>query len=258
MERRIGPLRAEVIEPESQKFTASMVLVHGLWSTASIWRPFMGYLAHRGWRCIALQLHHDPSGEPTDPVAAQVERIRGAVAALEAPPVLVGHDFGALCSLRIAEVSAAVAALAPLIPRPLAAAGSPSLAQAGSWIERRRRRPLRAPRGHWRRSYPPGTYTAGESAALIRALLDQPMELTRIPDHVPSLVMSGDEDPVTPVAHARLLADHVGAELDVQPHSGHALPSDPGWEQRVSALHRWLIQRLGRPLLALYDESWEP
>jgi len=32
---------------------------------------------------------------------------------------------------------------------------------------------------------------------------------------------------------------------------------DSGWEQRVSSVHRWIVHTLGKPLLALFDESLE-
>src|SRR4029453_18774510 len=106
---RFGPLDAEVTRPETDKFTAPLVLVHGLWDRAAVWRRFAGYLAHRGWQCIALVRR----GEVSD-VATHVSDLRTAIAAVDAPPVIVGHDFGALLALHCGDVARAVVALAPL------------------------------------------------------------------------------------------------------------------------------------------------
>src|ERR1700690_3328996 len=116
MATRIGPLLAEVSAPETDKFTAPLVLVHGLWERPPAWRRFAGYLVHRGWRCIALERR----AAALD-IGAHLPDLRVAIATLDAPPVLVGHDVGAVLALHCADAARAVIALAPLIGPPFAA-----------------------------------------------------------------------------------------------------------------------------------------
>jgi pimeloyl-ACP methyl ester carboxylesterase len=251
MERRIGRLRADVIEPESAKFTAPLVLIHGLWSTTSLWHAFVGYLVHRGWLCVSVHLRRDGSSAPPSSLGEHLENLRSVVQALPAPPVVMGHDLGGLLAFLIADATTAVVSLAPLVPRPLAplALGGPS------WTDRFLRRPLRAPRGRWRAAYPPQAHRGDEPTGLLRELLGDDVRVPALDGTRPGLIVVGDRDPVTAVPAARAFAGAVGAELRVEGGAGHALPVEPGWERRVSDVHRWIVQQLGRPLLALYDES---
>lgn len=256
MERRIGPLRAEVVDPESAKFTAPLLLLHGLWSTPRIWRPFTSYLAHRGWLSVVpyLQLPEPHSAS----VATYEAAVGELIAALPGVPVIVGHDFGAFVALRLAGSAAAVVALAPLVLPPHGPAPR-ALRDAGNWIDRLTRadRPLRAPRGRWRSSYPPLDTPTHEPAPLIRELTRGRFDLPTSVAGVATLVVAGDQDRVTPPDTARALAGHIGAEMRVESAAGHALPMDVGWDQRVSAVHRWIVHAVGKRLLALFDESLE-
>jgi pimeloyl-ACP methyl ester carboxylesterase len=242
--RRVGPLAAEIISPESDRFTAPLLLVHGLWERTPMWRRSASYLAHRGWRCIAVERR----AEIAD-LAAHVADLRAAIAALEAPPVVLGHDLGALLAMHCADSARAAVAVAPLVGTPAA------LQHAGSWLARRRGSALRAPRGRWRDAYPPGGAT--EPAALIRQILGGEPALAPPTGPAPRAVFAMQDDAVTPVAGAEAFARQCSAELHFLP-SGHAAFSGPGWETTVAAVHRWIIQRLGVDLLALYEEAMQP
>src|SRR6516164_11408280 len=104
----VGPLLAEIIAPESEKFTAPLVLVHGLWDSPAVWRRWAGYLAHYGWRCVAVARREIAGG-----IDAHVRDLRAAIAALAVPPVIVGHDLGALLALKCTDAARAVVALGP-------------------------------------------------------------------------------------------------------------------------------------------------
>ena len=247
---RCGPLLAEVTAPESEKFTAPMLLVHGLWERAPTWRRFAGYLAHRGWRCIALERRAD-AGE----MATHVAELRAAIATLDAPPVIVGHDLGANLALHCADVARAVVALAPLVGPPLTAPPT-ALQQAGNWLARRRGAPLHAPRREWRSAYP--NRDLAEPAALVRQVGDGDPPLTALPSPVPRAVFASEHDEVVAASAVQALARHVGAEFHTARGIGHAVLSAPAWETTVAAVHRWIIQRLGVDLLALYEEAMHP
>jgi pimeloyl-ACP methyl ester carboxylesterase len=247
--RRVGPLPAEIIGPESEKFTASLILVHGLWERAPVWRRFAGYLAHRGWRCIAVERR----AESAD-LAAHVADLRAAIAVLEAPPVVLGHDLGAVLAMHCADVARAAVALAPVVSPPLAAPPA-ALQRAGSWLARRRGAPLRAPYGRWRSAYP--QRDVAEPAALVRQVLAGELPLAPPPGPAPRAVFAMQDDEITPPSAAQAFAQHSGAELHVVPGGGHAALAAPGWETNVAMVHRWIIQRLGVDLLAFYEESMQ-
>ena len=248
MTQRFGPLAAEVTRPESEKFTVSLVLVHGLWERAAAWRRFAGFLAHRGWHCIALE-RRDGAGD----VAVHVADLRAALAGLDAPAVLLGHDLGANLALACGDAARAVVALAPLVAPPFASAPA-ALEQAGTWLSRWRGAPLRPPRGRWGEAYP-NRDIAEPSALVAQSLAGGP---PLVPVSVPSVVFAMENDLITPPDAAARMAQHVDAELRTIAAVGHAVLSDPRWESVVDATHRWIVQRLGIDLLAMYDEAMNP
>jgi pimeloyl-ACP methyl ester carboxylesterase len=256
MARRIGPLAAEITQGEGRKFTAPIVLVHGLWSTHRVWRRFVGFLGHRGWTTIAVDLRGRDGGPPASGVQQHLDDLRAVLATLEAPPVVVGHDLGGLLALHLTEARAIVA-LSPLLPSSLATSPPPALQKAGSMLERWRGQLLRAPGGSWRRDYPDGQQ-AREPATVVRDLITQTRMPPALPAEVPGLVLAGERDRIVGAETAGELAAAVGAEYEVCADAGHAMLTDAGWEERVSTVHRWLIRKLGAPLLALYEEAMNP
>jgi pimeloyl-ACP methyl ester carboxylesterase len=253
MEQRIDHLVVEVSGAENPKFTAPLLLLHGLWCTAAMWRRYAGFLAHRGWACHAVNLRGRHGAPPAQQFADYESDVQQAIAAMIAPPVIVGHDLGALLALRAAGAARAVVALAPRIPQPLGtqpAAGLPLLAV-------RWRTSVHAPRGAKAHAYfgDLALPLVNEPAAVLRTLMREQMLVAATP--TPTLVVAGGRDPFMPSATIVALAQQVGATLSVDAAAGHALPVEVGWERRVGEMHRWLIKSLGDSLLALREESEE-
>jgi predicted alpha/beta hydrolase family esterase len=188
-------------------------------------------------------------------MAAHVAELRAAIASLDAAPVIIGHDLGANLALRCADVARAAFALAPLVGPPLSAPPS-ALHHAGNWLSRRRGVPLHAPRRGWRTAYP--NRDIAEPAALLRQVRDGNPPLTAAPSAVPRAVFAMENDEVVTASAVHALARQVGAEFQTARGVGHAVLSAPAWETTVAAVHRWIVQRLGVDLLALYDEAMNP
>lgn len=245
MTRTAGGLPVDEIAGESDKYTCPLVILHGLWSCPSDWRPAMGYLAHLGWRCLAPDLR--PAWrQRRSPWARVRQAVTELLASMPAPPVLVGHDAGALLVLELRRHVPAAAVVAPLLPPPVGGTGVRLLQPLS---RRWWRRQVRAPRA-WR---PSGGGT--ESVALLRELVD--LRAAWPAGDAPLLVITGAEDRACTPAEARTLAQQCGASLVEVPGS-HDLPIGPAWRTGVSALHRWVIQTLGESLLALLDEDSPP
>jgi pimeloyl-ACP methyl ester carboxylesterase len=243
---RFGPLTGEVLNPETEKFTAVIVLVHGLWERPAVWRRFAGYLAHRGWRCVVLE-------RGDGDLAAQAAALRAATAAVDARAVLVGHDLGASLALACSDAAAAVVALAPLLLPPLADTTA-ALQHAGNWLRRWRGGRLRPPGGVWARAYP--HRDLDEPADLIRRVIaGSELVAPRHPD-LPRAVFAMERDELTPAAGARQYAEQIAADFEIVAGATHAILDRPEWERCVGAVHRWIVRRLGVELLALYDEAW--
>lgn len=263
MQRRVGAATIESITAEHPKFTAPLLLVHGLWCTAAMWRPFMGYLAHRGWSCHAVSL---PGRVPRSAAASVgmvsladcIEQVRQAMRRCEATPVLVGHDLGALLALHSAlPAPRAVVALAPLVPPQSGSGRRRLIPEIWARLAMRRAAVMPLPRrgaGIDYREFPPPGGTVPDSGRLAREVTDGGLRVA-LRCAAPTLMLVGAGDRVSPAPEVQRLAAAIGAVARVVADGGHALPWAPGWEQRVSEVHRWLVQTLGEDLLVPADDG---
>ncbi|MFG6476599.1 alpha/beta fold hydrolase [Microbacterium sp. P06] len=95
--------------------SVGVVFVHGIRTSASMWRPQLEYLAERGNRAFAVDLPgHGPRMAEPFTLAESFDTIDRAVqdAAKHGPVMLVGHSMGGLLSLEYAgsETAPALAA----------------------------------------------------------------------------------------------------------------------------------------------------
>lgn len=70
-----------------------VVLVHGAWHGAWAWGPLVPHLEAAGLTVTAVAL---PSTGGDGDLAADAEVVRGALAALDGPAILVGHSYGGI------------------------------------------------------------------------------------------------------------------------------------------------------------------
>ena len=70
-----------------------------------------------------------------------------------------------------------------------------------------------------------------------------------------ALVIAGSADPLLPPEAAVGLASTLGAEREEIPGAGHWPMLQPGWRATAAIVHRWLVRRLGEPLLDFYAEA---
>ncbi len=265
MLQRIGDVTIESMAAESAKFAAPMVLVHGLWCSAAVWRRFMGYLAHRGWTCHAINLrgHGDAAGRDEIgqvSVADHLSDLERVLAACDAAPIVVGHDFGGLLALACpAAAVRAVVALAPLPPRAISGTTNLVLSSWSARMAMLRWRPLPPPRGRLGTEYfahgAPGG-TAAESARAARGLRDDAFDLPAQTGR-PTLLVASEHDRFSPPHILARWAHRLGAQYEMVPGVGHAIPWGSRWEACVAVTHRWLIRTLGEPFLLLRDEQEE-
>jgi len=212
--------------------------------------PIGGFLGHRGWDGSLVELRG--SGGIADRAATLARH----VATFEHPPVLIGHGAGGVVALEVARTSplAAVVLMAPIVP-----GSAPCRRLTARWdavwaIALGRDVP--PPRGgHAQRVY--GEVPADLAGETPRAVLDVVRGRCEGPRplSVPGLVIAGSADPLLPPEAAVGLASTLGAEREEIPGAGHWPMLQPGWRATAAIVHRWLVRRLGEPLLDFYAEA---
>lgn len=247
------------IAAESEKFTAPLLFVHGLWCDANVWRRAMGYCAHRGWTCHALTLPRVAAdGVSAADLPAWIERVRAQVRRFDAAPVLIGHDVGAWLAMTMTAEVRAVVALAPLLAttiEPAIRALVPAWRLAWSgWRGMRVDLPARGAARLYRGEATGLGEVVPEAAGFLRALPDRLQSLPR-PLAGPTLIVGGAADEFAPPASVRACADRCGADYEIMATGRHPLPWETGWEKTMGQVHRWLVRRLGEELLLPQEEE---
>ena len=242
-------MQATPVHAESARYAVPLLFLPELWAPASVWLPVATFLGHRGWESELLHLRG---------VRDLAERIEGVVAharRLPQPPILIGHGAGAVVAMHAARIGPASAAvlIAPLVPgsAPLGALARRWDAVAALLLGRA----IPPPRGHGaRRVF--GEVLEGLEDEPARAVFDvvRGRSRTGVPLGVPTLVVGGSHDPLLPRDAATRLADALGAEHTEIAGAAHWPIVAPSWRPTADAVHRWLVRRLGEPLLELYGE----
>jgi len=248
----------EPVHAEAARYATSLLFLPGLWAGPELWRGAATYLAHRGWESGLVDLRTAVGG-----IASRAQQVADCAAGLPAPPVLVGHDAGALVALAAARrgPSAAVVLVAPQAPgqSPGQAVERAMVLGIAPFLALLRRRPVPAPEG-WRAARLlgdlPGAARSQLGADDPAAIWDVTWRRAFVPGvKVPTLLVVGDRDPLLSLPAARALAATVGAEEGVVAGAGHWPHLGPTWSALVNLVHRWLIQRLGESLLEQYANA---
>ncbi len=277
MKQQLATLGAELSVPERNKFTAPLLLIHGIWTGSWMWQNIASALSVRGWECWALDLRGRPGSQPVSDIGKirledYIEDVTTAVQRLWAPPVVWGADLGALIALHAAAriPPRALICSAPLLPR--------------SWIPHERPalplvRLSALPALLWGRSLaPPRPSLAQEflfpsftpalqeqlhaqlrpdSGTAVRTLTRAALEQSETTPQCPLFVARGALDRMSSAAACQWLVAHLHADQQTYPDLGYWLYSGPSAITLATDVHRWIIQTLGDPLLVPPEEEDE-
>ena len=244
-----------VLPPESERYRAELLFVHGLWTDARIWRGVAAGFAHRGWSCVLVD--RLPSSEQSDGLS-WADRIERVARQRDVPPVVIGHDAGALVALELAArgVVRAAVALAPLLD------GAASLQSPLTRLLLRLRgaaAPVAPPdSGHAyfacipdERRHEVAVALGPEPAGLLR-------EVDRLATPArpvaPALLVAQDADPVASPMLAEICARGIEADFLRIP-GGHWPMLEPRADDWITQVHRWIIKSAGAGLLVLRGDE---
>jgi len=246
-------LAVTAVPAESARYRADLVFLPGLWASPALWQPVASSLAHRGWQGTVLHLAGVPGG-----LAGRVAAVTASLADRDRAIVLVAHDAAAVVASHVAgrtRMVAAVVLVAPLDPACAAVRGL-----TRRWdvvVGLLRGSLLRPPAGSVAtRCYGPVAerIPAGLVPEHPRAVLD--VVCNRLPLEaapVPAAMISGAADPLLPDPSG--LAQRLGAEWFGLRAQGHWPLVGTAAEETAAVVHRWLVRRLGEPLLELHAEA---
>lgn len=243
-----------VIEPESERYRADLIFLHGLWVGSTIWRAAAAGFAHRGWRCVLVEM---PGPTPAGANAWR-ERLDAIVAGRETKPVVIGHDVGGLLALDLAsrgEVRGAIA-VAPLLEgirtvvSPLVRTTLRLRGRAGRIVPPDASHPFFARIPPERLPVLQGGLVA-ESAAWLREIecLTEPAA-----PRVPTLLLGHQADEVASQLFVEVCASGIEAEFERLP-GGHWPMLEGRVDDWIGHLHRWIIKRVGHGLLILRGDE---
>ncbi len=242
-----SPPALVAVRAESRRFVPPLLFLPGLWTDAAVWRAPMSLLAQRGWDCFALQLPPCPPAWPD-----WRQRVAAAASALADPPVVIGHDAGALLALAMSAGVVARVGLAPFPARAYCPGGAVGLprwrVRWAAWRGAALARPatlarVDEPPGGWREA--PASWVAGAFDWRAAAAPSVP----------PGLLVVGDDDMLFPAAAVAPLAAACGSSVLSLAGAGYGMPWARGWDRHCGRVHRWLVQALGAAALLEEDED---
>jgi pimeloyl-ACP methyl ester carboxylesterase len=237
------PLSMTPVHPEGPRYRAPLVFLPGLWAGPGAWRRAASLLAHRGWEGWLVDL----AGRGG--VAQRAAALAGAVAELERPAVLIGTDAGGIVALETARLvpAAALVWVAPVLPggRTIRRAVSPWQVLLGLTTGRAVGRPAgwAGEEGlAWARDH--------EDARLVVDVVRG-----RHPARGAGVPTALVDAPFAPEAPEGGLAASLGADVIPVAEGGRTALATGAWQANAGTVHRWLVQRLGEPVLERYEEA---
>jgi pimeloyl-ACP methyl ester carboxylesterase len=235
-----------------------ILFIHGAFTRASRWRPWLTYFADAGYECAAPSL---PGHDPADREALAgltfrdyVDAMCEAAAGFDRPPVVVGHSMGGLIAQHVAtrcELAGLVIMASPP-PWPGASRLSLALRTLPYYLPVALGRPIKGSRAIARKYIlhdllpheqdelmPIFMYESGKAYRTL-VLGSAPVDPAAI--RSPVLVVSGAVDRLLKSNVGERLAAFYGAEHFVVPGRGHSLIADSILELVADPVLAWIEQ----------------
>ncbi|MBL8436749.1 MAG: alpha/beta hydrolase [Zoogloeaceae bacterium] len=266
---RFGSLEVLTRSPEGRPpHPIPLLFVHGAYTAAWCWEAhFLPWFAERGFSVYAVSLsgHGGSHGKAILDglsISDYVSDVEKVVAAMPAPPVLIGHSMGGMVVQKFLErhtVPAAVL-MASVPPQGLwsSAVGlvfkNPGMLQdlnalmggGHPRVESLRDALFHQPideatlMDYYRRCQP-----ESHRAVWDMTLFNLPH--THLMNKVPMLILGAEHDQLIPASLVTMTAHTYGQQAEIFPDMGHGMMLERDWEKVAQRLAEWLEQTLGAP-----------
>jgi pimeloyl-ACP methyl ester carboxylesterase len=209
-----------------------LLFIHGAGGNSLHW---LATEQPAGWRSLAVDLpgHGRSDGLPRDSIWVYADWLAAFVKTLPGKPVLTGHSMGGAIAMALALTSPGMAlglvlagtgAKLGVSPALLDLCRSGDATAVAKLLDKSAYGPLTSPEKvqEWNREFAPAdcsTYLADFTACNSFDVRGRLSDIT-----LPTLVICGSEDQLTPPKYSRYLADQlVNAEFEEIPQGGHML-----------------------------------
>ncbi|OBG16668.1 alpha/beta hydrolase [Mycolicibacterium celeriflavum] len=242
---------------------APLLFVHGAWHAAWCWENFIGFLAEKGYRAVAVSLRgHGGSTAPKRfrfcTLADYIDDVESVVAQLPDTPVLIGHSMGGFIVQSYLKDNDAPAAVL---------LASTSVQGSRGFTQRlMRRHPWLMLRSVITGDSAHGFNTATVARAMFYSQGTAEADVARYaalvgnesmrlafdtfrpiadPERVttPILVLGAQLDAAITLAEVNATAKAYGSEAEIFPDMGHNMMLEPGWVEVASRIDSWLTAR---------------
>ncbi len=253
---RVGPLRALRWIGASPRFSQTVLLIHGVWVGAHVWRQLAPYLARHGYTTYAVWLrHHHPGADHgrlngvglrdyAYDIVEAVDELNG--------PVLIGHSMGGIIAQMATAISnpAGLGLLSsapplgiPAIPR-LSFLASATRHFFGDFVGRQPMGPFGDRVFHEHLHPEQRDALAGnavfEPRRVARQLAFWPPHVRRSHVRCPVFVAGGDDDPIITPWQTRQIGRRYQVVPTLYEGRGHMPQLEPSWEVIGDDLMRWM------------------
>jgi pimeloyl-ACP methyl ester carboxylesterase len=265
----------------------TVILVHGLWTTAAIWDDWVARFVDRGMQVIVPSwpglggsvedLRADPAPVTRLTIPAVIEHVAKVVCALDRAPIIMGHCYGGLVAQVLLDrgLCAAGVGIASVPPEGVHRVPLRQLRAELPALEhvRTRHRAVALTARQFHRSMAPALDEAASDAEWRRLHVPAPGSFvwhalfdSLAPGHhstwidwcnierAPLLLLGGDDDRLVPPAVLESNVRHYrnpAVLTDSHPFPGrsHLLPCEPGWEEVADRALEWSLDHARSALL---------
>ncbi len=248
----------------------TIVMIHGMFGGGWYWENYKTVLEEKGYQCLIPTLPYhdvDPRADPDPAVGTMslldyAQYLEGVISELDSPPILIGHSMGGLLAQMLAArgLAKTLVLLTPASPRGILAL-KPSVIKTflsimtkwGFW-----RKPVRLTVGEatysmlhllsaeeQKRTYETFVYESGRAVFEIGLWLLDGKKASAVDESkvtCPVLVISGEEDRITPASVVRNVARKYNRVSTYKefPNHAHWVVGEPGWEEIAEFVAQWL------------------
>ena len=250
-------LKVEHTQPEGDRRSLPIVLVHGLWADAWVWERWLPHAASRGWDAWAVQLRGRQGSRPVADLGKVriedfVRDVRDVLQRL-GPAIVVGHSMGGLIVQAVAasdERVRAAALVSAIPPRGILAASGPMIRRSPRFLPAILAGRTFAPRRSDAAALicnasPPDVleqYTArvvADSGTVARQILLGAVRIDPALVRCPAIIVGMGRDRISPPSVHPKLAERYGGDLVMFPDLDHLHVVGPRWRGPADAVLDW-------------------